>query len=119
MLGVGSPSIVAAPLVHHLLRSRPPVCAPPFAQATLLAWPPPLHPPFVARTVRPALSRPSPCPAPPRPAPPRPPLCPHAGGEGGTVRHPPPFRSWAAVHSARGAPPPARTPSPPLPRTLR
>src|SRR6266702_1088553 len=66
MLGVGLPSIVAAPLVHHLLCSRPPVCPPPFAQAALLAWPPPLRPPFVARTVCPALSRPSPCPAPPR-----------------------------------------------------
>src|SRR6266702_4227499 len=115
MLGVGLPSIVAAPLVHHLLRSRP---LPLFAQAALLAWPPPLCPPFVMHTVRPTLSRPSPCPPPPRPALPRPPLCAHAGGTGGTVRHPPPFRSRSAVPSTPVAPRPACTSCTPFARTL-
>ncbi len=100
-----------------------PVSAPsPFSRKRGCKWgsahPPPAHAQSSAPSC-PALSRPTPCPATPHPLRPAlPPFCAHARGAGGTVRHPPPFCSPAAVPSAWAAPDLACMPSTPFARML-
>src|SRR6266702_1088549 len=101
-------------------RSPPPLLPPPRLRAPLCTGRPTCVATPFASPLRRAhgLPRPlSPFPL-PRPAPPRPPLCAHAGGAGGTVCHPPPFRSRAAVPSAQVAPCPACTSSTPFAHML-
>ena len=95
-----------------------PVYSPPLHRPPHLPGHPLCVPPLVARTPFPPCPA-SPCfalPALPRPV--RPPLCAHAGGAGGTVRHPPSFRFAGSGAICPAAPHPGCTPSTPFARTL-
>jgi len=127
--------VPAPPSVHpsSFLR-RHPLWVPPLVVRTPFPHPHPFHvngdANRVVRTLLPLMHGPPPHPALPclalPPALPRlaplrpalPPFCAHARGAGGTVHHPPPFRSLAAVPSAQAAPDLTCTPSTPFARTL-